>query len=60
MVVLCCAFFRSFALKHTHTHTHHHLMFNFITKASWDDDIKRAFVILRNPLHAIPSYFNEM
>ncbi|KAL7477393.1 hypothetical protein ACHAW6_003203 [Cyclotella cf. meneghiniana] len=28
--------------------------------ASWDGDIPRVIVILRNPLHAIPSYFNEV
>lgn len=28
--------------------------------ASWDRDIPRAIVILRNPLHAIPTYFNHM
>lgn len=28
--------------------------------ATWDNDIPRAFVILRNPLHAIPSYFNQV
>ncbi|KAL3805569.1 hypothetical protein HJC23_005813 [Cyclotella cryptica] len=28
--------------------------------ASWDGEIPRVIVILRNPLHAIPSYFNEV
>ncbi|EJK54119.1 hypothetical protein THAOC_26320, partial [Thalassiosira oceanica] len=27
--------------------------------ASWDDDIPRAIVILRNPLHALPCYFDR-
>lgn len=28
--------------------------------ASWDDGIPKAFVLLRNPLHAIPQYFNQV
>ncbi|KAL3826673.1 hypothetical protein ACHAXA_001196 [Cyclostephanos tholiformis] len=28
--------------------------------ASWDDDIHRAFVVLRNPLHAVPCYFDRL
>jgi len=28
--------------------------------ASWDEDIPKAFVLLRNPLHAIPQYFNQV
>jgi hypothetical protein len=29
-------------------------------QASWDNEIPHAIVILRNPIHAIPSYFNEV
>eukprot|EP00956_Cyclotella_meneghiniana_P044150 scaffold303781_cov96-Cyclotella_meneghiniana.AAC.2 len=29
-------------------------------EASWDSEIPLAIVILRNPIHAIPSYFNEV
>ena len=28
--------------------------------ASWDEDIHRAFVVLRSPLHAIPCHFDRM
>jgi hypothetical protein len=28
--------------------------------ASWDEDIPKAFVLLRNPMHAIPQYFNQV
>jgi hypothetical protein len=28
--------------------------------APWDDDVQRAFVVLRNPLHAIPCYFDRL
>ena len=28
--------------------------------APWDDDIQRAFVVLRNPIHAIPCYFDRL
>eukprot|EP00584_Thalassiosira_punctigera_P027102 CAMPEP_0172579352 /NCGR_PEP_ID=MMETSP1067-20121228/139203_1 /TAXON_ID=265564 ORGANISM="Thalassiosira punctigera, Strain Tpunct2005C2" /NCGR_SAMPLE_ID=MMETSP1067 /ASSEMBLY_ACC=CAM_ASM_000444 /LENGTH=388 /DNA_ID=CAMNT_0013372069 /DNA_START=167 /DNA_END=1333 /DNA_ORIENTATION=- len=28
--------------------------------SAWDDFVPRAFVVLRNPLHAIPAYFDEL
>lgn len=34
--------------------------FLFDYKVSWDNEIKRALVIIRNPMGAIPSFFNHI
>jgi len=31
-----------------------------ISKSELDDEIKRALIIIRNPMNAIPSFFNHM
>ena len=33
---------------------------SILRQVSWDDEINRALVIIRNPMSAIPSFFNHM